>query len=66
VQEMWGHGFTTEIARRLMEHAGAQKVIARCDPENEASLKVLGKLGFRVVSTEGGTVHLIASERPSE
>lgn len=64
LQELWGKGLTPEIAKRLMEHAGSRKVTARVHPENKSSFKVLDKLGFRVVKTEGGTVHLIANERP--
>ncbi len=58
VQEMWGRGFASEICARLMEHAGLRKVIARCDPSNEASLKILKKLGFHVVKSDETTVHL--------
>lgn len=61
LQELWGQGLTTEIAARLMEHAGARVVVARVDPANSASLKVLEKLSFRVVKTEGGTVHLTSA-----
>jgi ribosomal-protein-alanine N-acetyltransferase len=64
LQEMWGKGFTSEIATRLKEHAGSRKLTARVHPENSVSFKVLEKLGFRKVMTEGGTVHLIANERP--
>jgi len=66
LQKFWGQGLTTEIASRLMEHAGSRVVVARVNSANAASLKVLEKLGFHIVKMEGGTVHLIANERPFE
>lgn len=47
----WGRGFATEAARALLSYAfeqlGLQRVEASYLPENEASGKVLEKLGLR-------------------
>ena len=64
LEKLWRQGFTSEVAARLMKHAGSRTVVAKVVPENTASLKVLEKLDFHVVKTEGGTVHLSANERP--
>ena len=64
LQEMWGKGFTSEIATRLKEHAGSRKLTASVHADNAASFKVLEKLGFRKIKSEGETVHLIANETP--
>jgi [ribosomal protein S5]-alanine N-acetyltransferase len=45
-----GHGYATEAARALVDHAfaemGAHRVIAQCDPANVASWRVLERIGF--------------------
>lgn len=47
----WGRGYATEAARALVAFAfaelGLQRVWARCDLENAASLRVLAKAGLR-------------------
>ena len=44
-------GYATEGARALMKHAynqlGARRIIARCNPENISSWKLLERLGLR-------------------
>ena len=44
------HGYATEAARALVGHAfamlGAHRVVARCNPANIASWRVLEKTGF--------------------
>lgn len=44
-------GFASEAARTLVEYAfqnyKAHRIMARCDPENPASWKLLEKVGFR-------------------
>ena len=44
------HGYATEAARALVGHAfamlGAHRVVARCNPSNIASWRVLEKTGF--------------------
>jgi RimJ/RimL family protein N-acetyltransferase len=52
-QSAWGRGLGTELAQLLREHAirtlGCRRVFATIHPENEASRRVLAKLGFRLV-----------------
>jgi RimJ/RimL family protein N-acetyltransferase len=47
-----GRGFATEAVRRLVElafdGAGAHRVYARADPRNEASTRLLTRLGMRL------------------
>jgi len=46
----WGHGYATEAARALVDHAfselGVHRVYASCDPRNHASIRVLEKVGM--------------------
>jgi [ribosomal protein S5]-alanine N-acetyltransferase len=48
----WGRGYATELGRALIEHAftelGAPRVVALVEPENQASRRVLEKLGMTV------------------
>jgi len=62
VMPSWrGHGYATEIAGKLTEHAftdiRVKKVIARTVPENMASRKVLEKCGFSFVCINEETGH---------
>ena len=46
----WGRGFATEACRALVDRTfacGARRVEARCDPRNEASWRLLERLGMR-------------------
>ena len=46
----WGRGYATEAAGALVAACfanGAHRVLARCDPRNEASWRLLERLGFR-------------------
>ncbi|MEZ0446884.1 GNAT family N-acetyltransferase [Cellulomonas sp. ICMP 17802] len=47
----WGHGYATEAARALLDVCfrdwGAQRVAARCNPENARSWRLLERLGMR-------------------
>ena len=49
-RDCWGRGYATEIGRAAMRHGferyGFQKVVASIAPENDASRRVLTKLGF--------------------
>ena len=49
--KFWGQGFATEAATAVMEYActslGAERLFAGHHPDNKASQKVLGKLGFQ-------------------
>jgi ribosomal-protein-alanine N-acetyltransferase len=50
-RDSWGHGFATEAARAVVDYAfeglGMDKVWARADPRNVASVRVLEKLGMQ-------------------
>ena len=50
-REYWGNGFATEGGRRSLtfgfEDLGLHRIIARYDPENVASGRVMEKLGMR-------------------
>jgi RimJ/RimL family protein N-acetyltransferase len=47
----WGHGYATEAVTRLIDHLiadrGAHRVLARCDPRNERSWRLLERVGMR-------------------
>jgi RimJ/RimL family protein N-acetyltransferase len=47
----WGHGFTTEAARAMVDagirELGLHRIWADCDPDNVASWRVLEKIGMR-------------------
>jgi [ribosomal protein S5]-alanine N-acetyltransferase len=49
-QDAWGHGYTTEAARRMVEiwlrEPTIWRVQAFCDPKNTASVRVLEKAGL--------------------
>ena len=52
----WGRGYATDAARRLLGHGFDRMhldvVIARCFTMNQASARVIEKLGFRFVGLE--------------
>jgi RimJ/RimL family protein N-acetyltransferase len=54
--EHWGHGYATEAARAVIVHAfaatPARTLVAGHHPDNEASRRVLLRLGFRFVRAE--------------
>jgi len=46
----WGHGYATEAAFAVLEHAfagGLEKVVAVTSPENQASQRVCTRIGMR-------------------
>ncbi|BBF44393.1 acetyltransferase, GNAT family [Lachnospiraceae bacterium KM106-2] len=47
----WGNGYATESARALIDDAfrneGIHRVAAECNPENQASWKLMERLGMR-------------------
>jgi RimJ/RimL family protein N-acetyltransferase len=51
--DSWGQGFAAEALRPVLQRAfalhGLEMVEADVDPRNEASLKLLAKLGFREI-----------------
>ena len=52
----WGHGYAPEATRKVMEYAfdelGARGLFAGHNPANEASRRLLGKLGFHYTHDE--------------
>lgn len=60
--EFWGRGIATEAAAAFIAYVFDARPIAELtadvDPRNEASLKVLNKLGFHVTGTAENTVLL--------
>ncbi len=49
-RRFWGHGYATEAARALVDKLfsefGVHRVFASCDPRNQASIRVLEKVGM--------------------
>ncbi len=69
-----GHGYATEAARASLEHGrrefGLRRIVAITSPDNEASCRVLEKIGFRfeeqrTLDDGHGPVRLFAWEEPS-
>jgi ribosomal-protein-alanine N-acetyltransferase len=56
-REFWGRGYATEVAGALLrfgfEEAGFERVHAYCFRGNDASRRVLEKLGMRYIGVEG-------------
>ena len=69
-REAWGHGYATELAGALVDHAqttlGVPVVVALVEPANTASRRVLEKLGMREreVRTAYGRPHLLYAMAP--
>ena len=69
-RDAWGHGYATEAARAVCEHArdalGLTRLVALIRPENVASARVAEKAGFafdRAVERDGGhSMHLYVRE----
>ncbi|MBA8794395.1 RimJ/RimL family protein N-acetyltransferase [Friedmanniella endophytica] len=51
-QAVWGQGIATAALAQLLAHVTTRPVFARAAADNAASLRVLGKCGFRPVRTE--------------
>ena len=56
----WGQGLATELARALVEHGfgalGLTELWAEVDEANQASVRVLQRLGFTLESSRPGTL----------
>jgi [ribosomal protein S5]-alanine N-acetyltransferase len=54
-KDQWGHGYATEVARRLIvfgfDELGLRRITAACHPENFASARVLEKAGMHFEKT---------------
>ena len=57
-RDYWGNGYAVEAARGLMRffarQMGLKRFIAHCDSQNEASKRVMEKLGMHYSETHGG------------
>ena len=67
----WSQGYAVESAAEVMTHArevlGLDRILAITNPDNEASAKLLGKIGLRFdrmikLSDDGDEVKLFTSE----
>jgi RimJ/RimL family protein N-acetyltransferase len=70
----WSQGYAAEAARAVLDHArealGVARVVAIVSPGNDASIRLLGRLGFtfeRMVRLHAGDaeLRLFASPRPT-
>ena len=56
-RDQWGHGYATEVARRLIvfgfDEVGLRRITATCHPDNFASARVLEKAGMHFEKTNG-------------
>jgi RimJ/RimL family protein N-acetyltransferase len=57
-REKWGHGYATEAGNAAMRHVfdvlNRDRVMAIIDPPNEASKRVVARLGFHYVARRTG------------
>lgn len=67
--EYWSQGYAFESARGVLRHAretlGLSRILAITTPDNEPSMRLLGKLGFRfdrMVNLGGEELRLFVSE----
>ncbi len=62
----WGSGFAYEAAAAFMQYCtekfGVKKYIAHADSENTASIRVMEKLGMKLVSVSDGRKNRISDE----
>jgi RimJ/RimL family protein N-acetyltransferase len=64
-RSVWGRGYATELGRALVAYAfgvlGVPRVVAQVEPDNEASRRVLAKLGMteRAERAAYGRPHLL-------
>ena len=66
----WGNGYALEAARGVMAWArekwGVRRFIAQCDAENDASWRLMERLGMRRVSCTGGRKNRASDEERQE
>ena len=69
-RSFWGHGYAGEAARGVMAWArmrlDIRRFIAQCDAENDASRRVMERLGMRLVSSAGGRKNRSSEEERTE
>lgn len=65
--DVWGRGYATEAAaacvRAGFEQLGLERIVADVDPANEASVRVLEKVGMRSIGRKNDTQLLYAVTR---
>jgi [ribosomal protein S5]-alanine N-acetyltransferase len=65
----WGHGYATEAARAVMDHgfakSGVRRYVCKHLTGNEASARVIGKLGFKYTGTATGWCEARQCELPA-
>jgi RimJ/RimL family protein N-acetyltransferase len=71
----WAKGYAIEAARAVVDHAfrthGLDRVLAITSPDNDRSIALLGRLGFRFqglepFGAEAAPVRLFALDRPAD
>lgn len=64
----WGHGYASEATQLLLQFGfverGFERMIAKCDPENTRSQRVLERAGLELVPDSVSTVVTWRGERP--
>lgn len=69
-RDRWRRGIAFEAASALMDHAhrewGIRRFIAQCDSENEASYRLMEKLGMRRIGCAGGRKNRASDEERFE
>lgn len=64
--DYWGKGYAFESTSALISHAysglGARRIISMCNPENQASWKLLERLGFRREGTLLKNIYFFTDE----
>ena len=70
--DSWGHGYATEAAHRVLEHAfagGLERVVAVTNPRNTASQRVAQRIGMEHQGQTdrfyNATCELFVAERPA-
>ncbi len=62
----WGNGYATESLQALLEHAfveiGVRRIIAKCDPQNRSSWKLLERVGMRREGTLIQNVYFLKND----
>jgi RimJ/RimL family protein N-acetyltransferase len=71
--EFWGQGYASEAASAVMEYAkgalGLKRIVAITNPDNQSSIRLLEKLGFRFdrmirATADGPEIRLLTWDAP--
>jgi [ribosomal protein S5]-alanine N-acetyltransferase len=56
-----GKGYATEMGKAMVDwglsHSNVKKVVATCNPDNFASIRVLEKIGFRITNKTNAKIY---------